>query len=756
MSREFDLQKNVQKYDSPAAGWGALLASAQTLKQEKAINAIPALVKMNQPSGFDCPGCAWPEPEKTSITEFCENGVKAIAAESTSKRVSREFFESHTVESLRSWSDYDLEQQGRLTEPMAYDLQTDRYTPISWNDAFNLIAENLSTLENPNQAVFYTSGRTSNEAAFLWQLFGRTLGTNNFPDCSNMCHESSGVALTESIGIGKGTVQLEDFEEADLIFVIGQNPGTNHPRMLSVLQQAARRGCQIVTFNPILERGLEKFIHPQEALQMLTGTSSSISTHYFQPTIGGDLALLQGLIKAVLAVEETQKNILDKEFLENHTSGFSELKDEIGKTDWTVIESESGLSRTQIEEVASLYCNSQRVIACWAMGLTQQKHAVSTIQSIVNLLLLRGNIGRPGAGVCPVRGHSNVQGDRTVGITEHPSESFLKNLDQQFGISSPRDSGFNTVQTIQEMESESVRVFMAMGGNFARATPDSSRTEEALKKCDLTVQVTTKLNKSHLAHGKKALILPCLGRSELDVQASGEQSVTVEDSMGAVHASKGTNQPASAHLKSEVAIVAGMAKATFPENQKMWRALQDDYRLIRDKIEAVLPELFSDYNKKINQPGGFRLFNSAAARKWNTKTGKARFISKPLQLLQLPTGQLRLMTIRSHDQYNTTVYGMNDRYRGIFGTRRVILMNSKDMESLGIEHGQEVVIQSHMEDGRKRQVSGFHAVRYDIPQGCAASYFPETNELIAVEYCADRSFTPISKLIPVTVHKSTD
>ncbi|MGA1138259.1 MAG: molybdopterin-dependent oxidoreductase, partial [bacterium] len=370
MSREFDLQKNVQKYDSPAAGWGALLASAQTLKQEKAINAIPALVKMNQPSGFDCPGCAWPEPEKTSITEFCENGVKAIAAESTSKRVSREFFESHTVESLRSWSDYDLEQQGRLTEPMAYDLQTDRYTPISWNDAFNLIAENLSTLENPNQAVFYTSGRTSNEAAFLWQLFGRTLGTNNFPDCSNMCHESSGVALTESIGIGKGTVQLEDFEEADLIFVIGQNPGTNHPRMLSVLQQAARRGCQIVTFNPILERGLEKFIHPQEALQMLTGTSSSISTHYFQPTIGGDLALLQGLIKAVLAAEETQKNILDKEFVENHTSGFSELKDEIGKTDWTVIESESGLSRTQIEEVASLYCNSQRVIACWAMGLT--------------------------------------------------------------------------------------------------------------------------------------------------------------------------------------------------------------------------------------------------------------------------------------------------------------------------------------------------------------------------------------------------
>ena len=756
MSDDFVLGKNIKSYVGPAGGWGALSASVQTLKQERAINAIPALMKMNQPNGFDCPGCAWPEPGKTTITEFCENGVKALAAESTSKRVTREFFKNHTVESLRPWSDYDLEQQGRLTEPMAYDQEIDQYSPISWNAAFQLIGEQLRMLEDPNQAVFYTSGRTSNEAAFLWQLLGRTLGTNNFPDCSNMCHESSGVALTESVGIGKGTVQLEDFEEADLIIVIGQNPGTNHPRMLSVLQQAARRGCQIVTFNPILERGLEKFIHPQETLQMLTGTSSSISTHYFQPIIGGDLAMLHGLIKTVLSAEETQKNILDKEFIENHTSGFSEFRDEIERSDWSVIESESGLSRTQIEEVASLYCNSKRVIACWAMGLTQQKHAVSTIQCIANLLLLRGNIGRPGAGVCPVRGHSNVQGDRTVGITEHPSESFLKNLDHQFGISSPRDSGFNTVQSIQAMESESVKVFMALGGNFARASPDSTRTEEALKKCDLTVQITTKLNKSHLAHGKKALILPCLGRSELDLQASGEQSVTVEDSMGAVHASKGRNQPAAAHLKSEVAIVAGMAKARFPENQKMWTLLQDDYGVVRDKIEAVLPELFGDYNRKINQPGGFRLYNSAAERKWNTKTGKARFIAKPLPILKLPIGQLRLMTIRSHDQYNTTVYGMNDRYRGIFGTRRVILMNSKDMESIGLDQGQEVIIRSHMGDDRKRQVFGFHAVRYSIPEGCAASYFPETNELIAVEYFADRSFTPISKLVPVSVHKLTE
>ena len=392
MSNDFDSDKNVKIYDGPAGGWAALSASFQTLNQEKAINAIPALMKMNQPKGFDCPGCAWPEPGKTSITEFCENGVKAIAAESTSKRISRDFFESHNVESLRCWSDYDLEQQGRLTEPMAYNEATDHYTPISWDDAFQVIGAQLQALENPDQAVFYTSGRTSNEAAFLWQLLGRTLGTNNFPDCSNMCHESSGVALTESIGIGKGTVQLEDFEEADLIFVIGQNPGTNHPRMLSVLQQAARRGCQIVTFNPILERGLEKFIHPQEALQMLTGTPSSISTHYFQPMIGGDLALLQGLIKAVLAAEETQKNILDKEFIENHTSGLLELREEIRKTDWSVIESESGLSRTQIEEVASVYCESKKVIARWAMGLTQQKHAVSTIQYIVNLLLLRGDM----------------------------------------------------------------------------------------------------------------------------------------------------------------------------------------------------------------------------------------------------------------------------------------------------------------------------------------------------------------------------
>ncbi len=756
MFRNFVLGKNVKNYEGPAGGWGALSASVQTLKQERAINAIPALMKMNQPNGFDCPGCAWPEPGETTITEFCENGVKAVAAESTSKRVTREFFRNHTVKSLRSWSDYDLEQQGRLTEPMAYDQEIDQYIPISWDAAFQLIAKQLRMLADPNQAVFYTSGRTSNEAAFLWQLLGRTLGTNNFPDCSNMCHESSGVALTESVGIGKGTVQLEDFEEADLIIVIGQNPGTNHPRMLSVLQQAARRGCQIVTFNPILERGLEKFIHPQETLQMLTGTSSSISTHYFQPIIGGDLAMLHGLFKAILTADKKQKNILDKEFIENHTSGFSEFRDEIGRTDWSVIESESGLSRAQIEEVATLYCNSKKVIACWAMGLTQQKHAVSTIQCIVNLLLLCGNIGKPGAGVCPVRGHSNVQGDRTVGITEHPSESFLKNLDHQFGISSPRDSGLNTVQTIKAMESKSVKVFMAMGGNFARATPDSSRTAEALTNCELTVQVTTKLNKTHLAHGKKALILPCLGRSELDVQASGKQSVTVEDSMGVVHASIGRNQPASAHLRSEVAIVAGMAKAAFPKNQKMWKALEDDYGLIRDKIESVLPKLFANYNRKIKKPGGFRLYNSASAREWNTKTGKACFIAKPLPILKLPTGQLRLMTIRSHDQYNTTIYGMNDRYRGIFGTRKVILMNSKDMDSLNLDQGQEVVIQSHMEDGRKRKVSGFFAVRYNIPQGCAASYFPETNDLIAVEYFADRSFTPISKLVPVTVSKSTE
>jgi molybdopterin-dependent oxidoreductase alpha subunit len=728
----------------------------QTIRQERAKDAIPALMRMNQPDGFDCPGCAWPEPEKTTITEFCENGVKAIAAESTSKRVIREFFGVHTVTSLKSWSDYDLEQQGRLTEPMTYDPKTDQYISISWDGAFQLIGEELREMETPHQAAFYTSGRTSNEAAFLWQLLGRTLGTNNFPDCSNMCHESSGVALTESIGIGKGTVQLEDFEEADMIFVIGQNPGTNHPRMLSVLQQAARRGCQIVTFNPIMERGLEKFLHPQEPLQMFTGSPSPISTHYFQPMIGGDLALLQGLIKAILEKNERRQQLLDQDFIEKHTIGLSELKKQIGKTEWASIECESGLLRAQIEGVADLYCNAKRVIACWAMGLTQHKHAVSTIQHIVNLLLLRGNIGRPGAGVCPVRGHSNVQGDRTVGITEHPSLDFLENLDKEFGISSPRDSGFNTVQTIKAMESGKVRVFMAMGGNFARATPDSERTEEALSKCELTVQVTTKLNRTHLAHGKKSLILPCLGRSEIDCQLAGEQSVTVEDSMGVVHASTGKNQPASDQLRSEPAIVVGIAKATFPENLKMWARFQNDYGLIREKISLVLPNLFANYNQRIKKPGGFRLYNSAAARNWNTKTGKAHFIGKPLPILKLPSDQLRLMTIRSHDQYNTTVYGMNDRYRGIFGTRRVILMNVADMEQRGLENGQEVFIKSHMGDGRTRQVVEFYAVRYYIPKGCAAAYFPETNELIAVEYCADRSFTPISKLIPVTVHKSIE
>ena len=754
MPENQNFEDKIRNYSGPAGGWGALISSARTVSHERAGAAVPALLKMNQPDGFDCPGCAWPDPGHASVTEFCENGVKAIAAETTSKRVTPAFFAEHPVAELQTWDDYTLEQQGRLTEPMRYDAQTDRYASVSWQDAFELIGLHLRQLEDPNQALLYTSGRTSNEAAFLWQLLGRTLGTNNFPDCSNMCHESSGVALTESIGIGKGTVQLEDFEQADLILVLGQNPGTNHPRMLSALQEASRRGCQIVTFNPLLERGLERFLHPQEPLSMLTGASTSISTHYLQPVIGGDLAALQGLIKVVLSKEkQTPGAVLDHDFLQEHTSELEELRQQIQQVTWSEIEQESGLLRAQLEEIGELYCRSERVIACWAMGLTQQKHAVATIQYVVNLLLLRGNLGRPGAGVCPVRGHSNVQGDRTVGITEHPPEDFLQALDREFGIQSPRASGFNTVEAIQAMESGRAKVFLAMGGNFARATPDSERTSRALRNCELTVQVSTKLNHTHLSHGKEALLLPCLGRSERDEQAAGNQKVTVEDSMGVVHASIGTNRPASPQLRSESAIIAGIGQATFPEKTIPWQKMVENYDRIRDKMAKVMPELFFDFNQRLEQPGGFRLHNSAAARQWCTQTGKARFRAKELPKLGLPAGQLRLMTIRSHDQYNTTVYGMDDRYRGVFGTRRVVLMNSEDMDALELKHGDSIRLQSHMGDDQIRQVDGFYAVRHRLPRGCAAAYFPETNALIAVEYYADRSFTPISKFVPVTIQK---
>lgn len=739
---------------SAAGGIGALTSSLRHLLHEKALlPGVSALLRMNKPNGFDCPGCAWPDPKNPSVTEFCENGVKAIAAEATTKRVDRNFFRTNKVSELLEKDGYWLEQQGRLCEPLLLEPGSDQYRPVSWEKAFHIIGEEIKRISHPDEAVLYTSGRTSNEAAFLYQLFGRELGTNNFPDCSNMCHESSGVALNESIGIGKGTVSLEDFQLAEAIFVIGQNPGTNHPRMLSSLEEARKNGCEIVTFNPLKEKGLQNFIHPQHVIATVTNSPSQISSLYLQPTIGGDFALVKGLIKAVFEAEEETPGQLDQEFIKMHTTGFEEMRADILSTSWSTIVDESGLSKEEILKAAKVYLKSKATIACWAMGITQQKHGVVTIQYIVNLMLLKGNIGRPGAGLCPVRGHSNVQGDRTMGITEYPSKEFLNSLQRVFKFTPPSKHGFNTVDTIKAMDQGKVKVFIGMGGNFAAATPDSNFTEQAIRKCELTVHVSTKLNRSHLVTGKQGLILPCLGRTEIDLQNGSPQQVTVEDSMSMVHASEGKNRPASGQLLSEPAIVACMAIACLPGTKIAWAELASDYSLIRAKIAEVFPS-FRDFNEKIKQPGGFYLGNSAAERRWTTKTGKANFVTEALPKLSVAQGKLRLMTIRSHDQYNTTVYGLNDRYRGIKGQRRVIFMNTADIQQLNLSPNEAVDIISNA-DGIDRVAKNFNIIPYDIPVGCAASYFPETNVLVPLDSVADKSFTPTSKFIVVHLQKST-
>lgn len=742
-----------------AGGLGALIASTQTLLREKAVlSGGTALLKVNQPDGFDCPGCAWPEGEgeegRRRHLDFCENGLKAVAAETTAKRVDPAFFARHTVTGLLEKTDFWLEQQGRLTHPMIYRSETDKYVPIDWEDAFAAIGTCLRGLGNPDRAAFYTSGRTSNEAAFLFQLLAREFGTNNLPDCSNMCHESSGVALIESIGIGKGTVTLADFDASDCIFILGQNPGTNHPRMLATLQQARRRGAHIVVINPLREAGLMRFIHPKDPLAMLAHSPTPIATHYLTPLVGGDLAVLKGLCKCVLEAEAARPGqVLDRAFIHAHTEGFETFAESIRNENWEDIERESGVSRLEIEEIAELYCRSERVIACWAMGLTQHRKAVATIQHVVDFLMLRGNLGRPGAGACPVRGHSNVQGDRTMGITERPSEDFLDRLGRAFGFSPPRGHGVDVVHALRAMASGEIRALVAMGGNFAVATPDRDFTEKALRSCDLTVHVSTKLNRSHLVTGRLALILPCLGRSEIDRGERGEQCVTVEDSMSMVHASSGHRPPASPHLRSEPAIVAGIALAALPETRIPWKAMAADYSRIRDRIAEVIPG-FEDFNRKIEAPGGFYLGNSAGRREWKTGNGKARFVSEPLERIVLKPGELRLMTIRSHDQYNTTVYGLDDRYRGIKGERRVVFLNVRDIESRGLADGDWVDLAGEDGKGVVRIAPGFKVTAYDIPAGCAAAYFPETNVLVPVDSVAEKSNTPTSKFIPVTVRRA--
>lgn len=755
----------IGKKSSAAGGWGALKSCGKQLLQSGSpLSGARTMLRANQPDGFDCPGCAWGDPAHGSSFEFCENGVKAVAWEATEKRATPAFFATHSVSELRRLSDYELELNGRLTHPMRYDAASDRYVPVAWEDAFAEIGAVLKSLDNPNRAEFYTSGRASNEAAFLYQLFVRLYGTNNFPDCSNMCHEASGVALRQAIGVGKGTVLLEDFEEADAIFVIGQNPGTNHPRMLGDLRRAAMRGARVVVFNPIRERGLERFSDPQDKVEMLRGGSTEIASHYFQPQLGGDMAAVRGMSKAVFAADDAAAtaglpSVLDHAFLAEHAAGFAEYRAAVDATSWADIEDQSGLTKAQIEQAAVVYLNAERVICTWAMGITQHVHSVATIREIANFMFLRGNIGKPGAGLCPVRGHSNVQGDRTVGINEKPSEDFLAALEQEFGVAMPRAHGHNVLAAIGAMLDGSAQAFIGLGGNFARATPDSALVEKALTGLKLTVHIATKPNHSHLMPGEIAFILPCLGRTEMDLNAKGQsQLISVEDSMSMVHGSAGINRPASPHLLSEVAIIAGIAAETLGSGHVDWELLANDYDCIRDHIEATIPG-FERYNERLRKPRGFHLRNSAAHREWNTPAGKATFSAGSLpeetvhQQARKGGGRFALQTFRSHDQYNTTVYGLDDRYRGVYGERQVIFINPDDLAAWGAVAGDRVDIIGEYSDGVERKASDYRLVPYDIPRGSIAGYYPELNVLIPLASAGEESDTPTSKSIMVTFRK---
>ncbi|KAA3509903.1 FdhF/YdeP family oxidoreductase [Agrobacterium rosae] len=758
----------IGKASSAAGGWGALKSVGKRLLESGApISGARALLKANQPDGFDCPGCAWGDPEHGSSFEFCENGVKAVAWEATEARVPPDFFASHKVSELRTWSDYNLEKQGRLTDPLRYDSATDKYLPVSWDDAFAEIGKVLRSLDSPDRAEFYTSGRASNEAAFLYQLMVRLYGTNNFPDCSNMCHEASGVGLKASVGVGKGTVLLEDFEKADAIFVIGQNPGTNHPRMLGDLRRAAIRGARIAVFNPIREKGLERFTDPQDKIEMITGGNTKIATNYYQPRQGGDMAAVRGMSKAVFAADDAARAagkpaIIDYDFLAEHAVEFDAYRAAVEATSWETILDQSGLSREQIEEAASIYMASNAVIATWAMGITQHKHSVITIREITNFMLLRGNIGRPGAGLCPVRGHSNVQGDRTVGIDEKAPPSLLDALEKELGVPMPRNRGHNTVEAISAMLDGKAQAFIALGGNFLRATPDSPLIIKAFEKQKLTVNIATKLNHSHLVPGETSFILPCLGRTEIDRNSQGKpQIVTVEDSMSMVHGSGGINEPASPELRSEIAIVAGIAHATLGNERVQWNELADDYDLIRDMISRVLPG-FQDFNERVRVPRGFHLRNAAAEREWNTPAKKATFFTGALpektehQEALSKHGIFVLQTFRSHDQYNTTIYGMDDRYRGVYGERQVIFMNPKDMEALGAHAKQRVDVIGEYGDGVERIAENFRLVPYNIPEGSVGGYYPELNVLVPLHSYGEGSFTPTSKSVLVSVRLRTE
>ncbi|WP_088211240.1 FdhF/YdeP family oxidoreductase [Shewanella sp. Shew256] len=748
-----------------AGGFPSLQSTLKhVLRSQKTQQNIKNLLRVNQTDGFDCPGCAWGD-NKAGAFQFCENGAKAVAWESTGKIVDRDFFAEFSVRQLTKQTDYWLEYQGRLAEPMRYNAATDHYEPIRWDDAFQLIADTLNGLSDPNQVEFYTSGRASNEASYLYQLFGRLYGTNNFPDCSNMCHEASGVALNQAIGVGKGTVVLSDFDAAEAIFVFGQNPGTNHPRMMNALRKAAKQGCKIVTFNNLKEVALERFASPQSPTELLTPAATTISHQYLTPLLGGDMAAIRGMAKHIL---ESNSKCIDREFIATHTAFFADYEQSIRHTDWQQIEAQSGLAKADIIQAATVFSQSKTVISCWAMGITQHKHSVDTIREIINLHLLCGQIGKAGAGLCPVRGHSNVQGNRTMGINEKPKAEFIDRLEQYLGCQLPRAAGHNVVEALKALDSEQSKVLICLGGNLAAAAPDSVFTYNAMGKTQLNVQISTKLNRSHLQIGKDALILPCLGRTELDKQKHGIQKITVEDTFSMVHASTGMNDAVSPLCLSEIDIVARMAHATLaakppsvstPNTKSIdWLALRDDYNLIRDLIEQTIAG-FEDYNQKINVPAGFHLTNNAAQLDWHTKSHKAEFNACALpdsiladcssQALTSTLPVLLLQSLRSHDQYNTTIYGMDDRYRGIKGKRNVLFMNSDDAKVQGFSDGQLVDIQSLTNDGKLRKVYDFMVIYYEIPKGNIAAYYPETNPLVAIDSVGVGSYTPTSKSVPV-------
>jgi molybdopterin-dependent oxidoreductase alpha subunit len=755
---EHRLRPRIESYDAPAGGWGSVKSLARSLVRERnPASAGLELMRQNKPRGFACVSCAWAKPAKPHIFEFCEEGAKATTWEITTRRATPEFFAAHRVTELEAWADHDLEELGRLTEPLRWDPASDRYRPVSWPDAFREIGDELKSLD-PDSAVFYTSGRASLEASYMYALMARLYGTNNLPDSSNMCHESTSVALPESIGVSVGTVTLDDFGKSDGIFFFGQNVGTSSPRMLHDLQDAHRRGVPIVTFNPLRERGLVEFANPQSPKDMLTPGATQISEQYHQVKSGGDLAAMVGMCKALIAADDERGGVLDHAFIAEHTHGFDDFRRRLATFDWPEIERRSGLTRNAIERAAAIYARCRAVIGIYGMGVTQHRHGVETVQMLVNFLLLRGNIGKAGAGICPVRGHSNVQGQRTVGITEKPELVPLDTLGRQYGFTPPRRKGLATVEACQAIIEGKIRAFISLGGNFVRAVPDHGVIEPAWRKLRLTVQIATKLNRSHLIHGEISYVLPCLGRIELDRQRTGRQSVTMEDSTGCIHGSLGLHPPASPHLLSEPAIIAGIAEATLPPKPGPdWRQWVADYARIRNAIAETYPEIFHDFNGRMWQPGGFHRPLAARERKWSTKTGKANFITcdtlddDPDIPHDDASEILQLITLRSNDQFNTTIYGYHDRFRGIHGTRMVVLMNRRDMEQRGLNDGAMVNLVTAVDNDHRREVRNLRVVAYDIPAGCCAGYYPECNPLVPLWHHAKRSKVPGSKSVPVRI-----